>query len=177
MRKFIHQLSKTLSKRRIYHKINKRFIETKKSKIFIPTPDKDIAYLLGVVRGDGSLSQSKRKKGGYHYTFRIYSGNKESLNYLNSLFQNLFLIEGKILKDKRKESSYNLIIKNSVIFFYFAILGSEIGKKKHGKIPKIVKESNKNLANYLAGLVDTDGSISNKRIKLKQKSKELLKNI
>ncbi|MBR9701374.1 hypothetical protein GOV13_00455 [Candidatus Pacearchaeota archaeon] len=173
----INEISSELTKRNIFHKIEKNFIRTRKSKIKVPIITNDIAYLLGVIRGDGSLCQSKRKKGGYHYIFRIYSGEEKYLNYLNKLFKDLFLIEGKIIKDKRKQNAYHLVIKNVIIFFYFVSLGSEIGKKKFGKLPQIVKDKQRYFRHYLAGLVDTDGSTYNKRIQLKQKSRPLLKNI
>ncbi len=96
-----------------------------------------------MITGDGSLSMSKRKKGGYHYSFRIYSGNENYLHYLNGLFNKLFLIKGKIIKDKRKENTYFLVIKHAAIFFYFVILGSEIEKKDlkifHYLLEKIIK--------------------------------------
>lgn len=179
MKHIIKDLSKELSKNNIFHKIDNDFIKTRRSVVKIPKPSIDIAYLLGVIRGDGSLSKSKRKRGGYHYTFRIYSGDENYLRYLSNLFENLFLIKGIIIKDTRKESSYHLVFKNAILFFYFVSLGSQIGKKKHGKIPKIVIDDKKNQLNYIAGLVDTDGSISTskKRVQLKQKSLMLLKKI
>ena len=173
----IKRTSKELSKRNIYHKIKGSLIKTRRSKVKIPKINEDIAYLLGVIEGDGSLSITKRKKGGYHYLFRIYSGEKKYLDYLQILLYNLFLIKGKINKDKRKKSLYYLLIQNATLFFYFAKLGSEIGRKKIGNLPNIIKSNKKYALNYLAGLVDTDGSISYKRIQLKQKRFNLIKEI
>ena len=96
----INILSKELSKRGIFHKIQGDFIKTKKSKIKIPEVDINIVYLLGIVAGDGSLSQAKRKKGGYHYIFRIYSGNEKNLQILNKIINKYFYTRGKIIKDK-----------------------------------------------------------------------------
>lgn len=133
---------------------------------------------MGVIRGDGSLSMTKRGKGGYHYTFRIISGVEDHLIYLNKIFKKNFEIIGHLIKDRRKEKTYYLVFKNVIIFFYFVLLGSQIGKKTHGKLPSILNDKIYKL-NYLAGLVDTDGSISpsGNRIQLKQKSLELLKGI
>ena len=175
--KMIKRISKELFKGNIYHKIKENKILTRRSNIKIPLINEDIFYLLGVVEGDGSLIKSKRKRGGYHYVLRIYSGEKKYLIYLNEIIQELFGIKGRITKDKRKNSSYCIIIQNATIFFYFVILGSEIGKKKIGNISKTVRRKNKNILHYLAGLVDTDGHISNKRIQLKQKRHQLLKEI
>jgi len=173
----IKEISKELTKRNIYHKIKENFILTKRSKTKIPLISKDIFYLLGVISGDGSLVKTKRKKGGYHYVLRIYSGEEKYLIYLNKIIRELFEIKGRIIKDKRKNSSYYTIIQNAAIFFYFVILGSEIGKKKIGNISKVVKSKNKNILHYIAGLVDTDGHIANKRIQLKQKRYQLLKEL
>ncbi len=43
----IMKLSRKLSKRKVYNKIEKNFIKTIRSKVKIPIPNKDIAYLLG----------------------------------------------------------------------------------------------------------------------------------
>ena len=139
--------------------------------------NKDIAYLIGVVAGDGSLNQTKRSKGGHHYTFRIYSAGDKYLVLLNKLFEKNFEIKGKIIKDKRKNNSYHVVIKNAIIFFYFVTNGCEIGKKQRGEIPKQIKENKKYFLEYLAGLIDTDGHVKNNRIQLKQKNKKLLETI
>ncbi len=152
-------------------------IKTRRSEINIPTINKDIAYLLGVIEGDGSLSITKRKKGGYHYLLRVYSGSEIYIDYIRNVLNKLFSVNGKINKDNRKQNSYYLKIENAGLFFYFVKLESEIGKKKFGKIPKIVKTNKTCALNYLAGLVDTDGSVYNKRIQLKQKRFNLIKGV
>jgi len=173
----IQKISEELSKRNVYHKTEGDLIKTRRSEVKVPKINEDVAYLLGVIEGDGSLSITKRKRGGYHYLFRIYSGEKEYLEYLQILLYNLFLIKGKINRDKRKENLYYLLIQNAPLFFYFANLGSEIGRKKIGNLPKIIKRNQIYALNYLAGLVDTDGSISYRRIQLKQKRFNLIKEI
>ena len=59
----IKKISKELTKRSIYHKIEENFILTRKSKTKIPLVNKEIFYLLGVISGDGSLVKTKRKRG------------------------------------------------------------------------------------------------------------------
>ena len=175
--KMLKKVSDELFSRNIHHKVEKNSIKTRKSKTNIPKLNKDVAYLLGVIEGDGSLNISKRKRGGYHYLLRIYSGDMRYIKYLQLLINKLFLIKTKVRKDKRKESSYYLKIENAPLFFYFASLGSEVGKKCKGTIPKIVERNKTYASHYLAGLVDTDGSIYGKRIQLKQKRKNLINNI
>ncbi|MBU2612123.1 MAG: hypothetical protein KKB62_00185 [Nanoarchaeota archaeon] len=143
----------------------------------IPNLNIDIIYLMGVIAGDGSLNETKRSKGGYHYTFRIYAAGKKYLKLLNKLFEKNFGIEGKIIKDLRKMNTYYLVFKNAPLFFYFVINGNEIGKKKRFKIPKITTKNRKYFFEYLSGLIDTDGHIAGRRIQLKQKNKEFLNKI
>jgi hypothetical protein len=49
-----------------------------------------------------------------------------------------------------------------------------VGKSEEESIPKIIKSDNRYFIEYIAGLCDTDGSISGNKIHLKQKSKNLL---
>ncbi|MGD9276044.1 MAG: LAGLIDADG family homing endonuclease [Candidatus Pacearchaeota archaeon] len=173
----INKLSKELIKRKVYHKIQDKTILTRKTKVSIPKINKDIAYLIGVIAGDGSLVATPRKRGGYHYILRIYAEKEEYLKLLNKIFEKHFLLKGGIKKDKRKRSAYYLLIQNASIFFYFVNNGSEIGKKQRFKIPKAIQENRRYFLEYLAGLVDTDGHIARKRVHLKQKSEVLLREI
>jgi len=173
----IKKISKELVKDNIYHKIEENFILTRRSKTKIPPLNEDISYLLGVISGDGSVIKSKRKRGGNHYIVRIYSGEEKYLVYITKIIKELFNIKGRITQDKRKNSAYCLILQNAPIFFYFVGLGAEIGKKKIGSISHIIKSKKKNILNYIAGLVDTDGHVVGKRIQLKQKRYQLLKEI
>jgi len=170
-------VNKKLSKNKIFNKIKDEYILTRRSYIKIPAFNKEIAYLVGVIAGDGSLTKTKRKRGGFHYQLRVYTGKREYLELLNNIIKKHFSLEGRIIQDKRKENAYLLEIKNATIFFYFVIHGNEIGKKKDFKIPKKIKKNKGYFLEYLAGLVDTDGHICNKRIQLKQKSERLLKEI
>ena len=173
----LKEISKELGKRKVFHKVEKRLIRTRRSKVKIPLMSKDIAYLIGVIAGDGSLVKCKRKRGGEHYILTIYAEKEKYLILLNGLFKKHFKILGKISKDKRKNSLYYLRFQNASIFFYFFLKGNEIGKKKRFHIPKEIKEEKRYFLEYLSGLIDTDGHISGNRIQLKQKSEKLLKEI
>lgn len=169
-------ISQKLSEFKIFHKIENKIIITKRSKSKIPKMNEDIAYLIGVITGDGSLIRSIRKKGGFHYILQITSGSKSYLEYLNSLFKNYFNISGNIIKDKRKRKTFNLRIQNAVVFWYFFLIGLPIGKKRNIALPKYLI-NNKLKLNYLSGLIDTDGNIAHKRIQLKQKDNIFLENV
>jgi len=165
-----------MGKLNIFHKIIGEYILTKRSKTHIPKINEDLAYLIGVITGDGSLSMVKRSKGGFHYKVKITSDTKKYLEYLDCLFIKYFRISGMILKDKRKESTYDLTLQNAAIFWYFVVIGLSIGKKIRIRIPDIINTTNL-LLNYLSGLSDTDGHVAGNRIQLKQKDQDFLKEI
>ncbi len=167
----IKKISKILSKNNIFHKINKKYVLTRRSKVKIPEINFDISYLVGVIAGDGTLIKSKRKRGGFHYMLRIYSEYPFHLKYLNKLFKKEFNIYGNIKKDKRKNKTFYLQHQNATIFYYFKYLEAKYSKK----FPKRINGKNK--LHYISGLIDTDGSVSRKRIQLKLKDKEFLKEL
>ncbi len=174
----IYEISNLLSKKNVFHKINNNSIITKKLKIEIPKVDEDISYLVGVISGDGSMITSKMKKGGYIYLIAIYSSSIEYLNYINKLTKRLFGYGGGITKDKRKQNTYRLAIQSATIFWYYSFLGIPIGKKSDIlRVPEVFKENIHYFVHYLSGLIDTDGSVSNNRIQLKQKSKIFLEEL
>lgn len=170
----ILNISKKLSEKNVFHKTENNWILTRRSKIKIPNLNEDIAYLIGVIAGDGSLISTKRNRGGNHYMIRIYANSKIYLNYLNKIIKNHFSITGKIIKDKRKKNTFFIVIQNASIFWFFKILESKYNPTN--KLPPICKNK-LYFNNYLAGLIDTDGSISNKRIQLKLKNQKIIKKI
>ena len=149
-------------------------IKTRRSNITFPRMNKDMAYLAGVIVGDGSMSRTKRKVGGRHYIITICANTKDYLNYINSLFQKYFNYIGGIYKDKRHEV-YNLCIQSAPIYLYFKIV--IFGNKKNWKksIPKSISSRKVYIKEYISGLSDTDGSINKvNKIIIKQKSRNLL---
>ncbi len=59
----VEVISQALNEARVWHKIQNDFICTKKTRIKIPKISEKVAYLAGVVTGDGNLNKCKRKKG------------------------------------------------------------------------------------------------------------------
>lgn len=175
MRKLVNLLkvSQKLKELNIFHKVKNQLIITKRSKTKVPKVNNDIAYLLGVITGDGTMIKSKRNRGGFHYIVKITSDSNFYLEYLNKLFEKYFTIKGRIVKDKRKQNTFDLIFQNAVIFWYFNLLGLQIGKKRDLTIPKVINNDELKL-NYIAGLTDTDGHVKGNRIQLKQKDKNFL---
>ncbi len=173
---FLLKVSRILKTNNVYHKIKKGKIYTRRSIVNIPEINEDIAYLVGVIAGDGNLSNTKRKRGGYHCIIRIHANSIEYLKYLSELFNKYFHIKGKILKDKRKNNTYYIKIENASIFWYFKLLGAKYNYTN--KLPNFCSR-NKLFFHYLAGLIDTDGSIgpSKKRVQLKLKNNKIIQEI
>ena len=172
----ILEISQSLKKNKIFHKIKKEYIQTRKTLTKIPSLKEDVAYLVGVIAGDGSLVKSKRKKGGFHYQIRIYAKGEKYLIYLQRLIYSYFQIKGKIVKDQRKKETYYLHIANAAIYAYFEKLEAKYNHKN--KLPDFC--INKKLfQHYMGGLIDTDGSVdkSKKRIQLKLKNKDIINEI
>ena len=172
----LSDFSKKLEELKIFHKVVNNSIVTRRSKTMIPPMNEDIAYLIGVITGDGTIIKSKRNRGGFHYILKITSDSENCLEYLNYLFNLHFGIQGRIVRDERKNHTYNLVIQNAAVFWYFVLSGLSIGKKIRIKVPVLIKTKKLKL-NYLAGLVDTDGHVKYKRIQLKQKDRLFLKEL
>ena len=165
-----------LSQACIWHKTQNNSITTKRTTTPIPEISNKIAYLAGVITGDGSLNISKRKKGGYHYRIQIV-GHKEDLERIATLFKELFNYKPTVHKDQRKANCYLINISSAAIFFYFIKLGFFSGKKINMKVPAIIAANPTFFKHYLLGLIDTDGHISRNRIHLKQREEGFLKEL
>lgn len=96
-------------------------IRTRNSKfnVKIPEIDKDVAYLTGVILGDGNVTLIKRKVSKYPRTkIKIYNSSMDYISYVNDLFLQKFSVNGRIWKKTNKEC-YVLEINNKVVFFVF----------------------------------------------------------
>jgi len=169
-------VSEALSQAHVWYKIQDKSICTKRNCIKIPEINDKVAYLAGVVAGDGNLNVCRRKKGGYHYRVNIV-GHKEDLEYLTTLLNDLFNYKPPVLRDKRKANCYLINIYSAAIFFYFVKLGFPAGKKRDVSVPPRIAQNSTLFKHYILGLVDTDGSISKSRIILKQREENFLKEL
>jgi intein/homing endonuclease len=169
-------ISEMLSQAHIWHKTQNNSITTKRTTTPIPEISNKIAYLAGVIAGDGNLNISKRKKGGYHYRIQIV-GRKEDLQRIAILFNELFNYKPIVHRDKRKANCYLINISNAATFFYFINLGFASGKKRNMKVPTAIAANAELFKHYLFGLIDTDGYIENNRVQLKQKEESFLKEL
>lgn len=123
--------------------------------------NKDLAYIFGLLLGDGSLpnTSSKRPNGKYQKRYAIYfvSNSKIFLKEVYiPLFKKIFGLNLCIETRNRKTGEiYVSRIESKKIYEFFRKMGFSIGRKaKIAKIPKIPK---KYYPCLLAGLLDTDG--------------------
>jgi hypothetical protein len=165
-----------LSQAHVWHKTRNNGITIKRTATPIPEINNKIAYLAGVITGDGSLNSSKRKKGGYHYRIQIV-GPEGSLERIACLFKELFNYKPAVHRDKRKANCYLINISSAAIFFYFIKLGFASGKKRNIKVPATIAANPVLSKHYLFGLIDTYGHVSRNRIHLKQREETFLKEL
>ena len=166
-------VSELLNRTRIWHRIANKSVVTKRLVTPIPEIGCKVAYLAGVITGDGSLNVSKRRKGANHYRIQVV-GRLEDLERVAVLFKELFNYRPKVQRDQRKANCYLMNVNSAAIFFYFLGLGFASGKKRDLKVPPAIAADAILFKHYLLGLVDTDGHISRRRIHLKQREESFL---
>lgn len=124
--------------------------------------DKDWSYLLGAMHGDGCIRfEHKNKEAGVFIPRGIiFAVGKSDIDYayrLQEILSNKNL-NAKIYKGK---NGLSVVVNSSLLasFFY------EYKKNSLWSLPL-----NISCADYVAGLIDTDGTIGKKRIAISQKS-------
>lgn len=123
--------------------------------------NKDLAYLFGLLLGDGTLpyTYSKKKDGRLQKRFIIAfcSNSKEFIdNVYNHLFQKVFSLKPYIEIRKKKNLLYVSRIESKETYNFLREWGYIPGRKaKIAKIPANLPE--KFRVHILAGLLDTDG--------------------
>ena len=128
--------------------------------ISIPNLNSDIAYLSGVVFGDGNLTLIKRKTSKYPRTkLKVYNSSENFLLKLNRILLKNFNYSGKIYRKKDK-NCYILEINNKLVWLYFTkFIKIKPKKKVNLHIPTVFRNRNM-LKHFIAGLFDTDGYFS-----------------
>lgn len=172
----VKDVSEFLENIKVWHKIEGNYIYTKRMRIKIPEITNSVAYLAGIITGDGSILTCKRKVGGHHYSIRLW-GRKEKLMRLPTLLNDLFNYKTKILRDRRKRNCYCISIAAAAIYAYFVLLGLPVGKKRKLSVPWLIADNPLLFKHYLMGLIDTDGHVRKGRVQLKQRNKKFLKEL
>lgn len=129
--------------------------------------DYKLAYLLGVIMGDGHLAnpdKSYDKKTTYNSEIRITDGHKETFIELSKIFENLFDYKPKIYSElsKVKRRFYRFVIKSKPMHrFLMEICGIPTGKKfDNVDIPGMIMNSSLDIQKrFITGFFDADGCI------------------
>lgn len=138
--------------------------------------DKDIAYLIGVMLGDGySGAETIDNQVIYKGTASLVNNDIQLLNYISNICEKLNL------SPKLSVNSYGtrelLISKHKWFREFLVRAGVEKGVNKHIN-EKLMAMSNETVSHLLRGLFDTDGYINKKRnIGISSISCKLIKDI
>lgn len=129
----------------------------KRSRYWVRIPKKcteNIAYLAGVIAGDGNFAVSDRKTANYpRMRIRIYNASIPFLNLVLEKFRLEFHVDGK-LHGREGVNCYELAVDNKITYLYFSrFLGLD---KKHLTVPEDLRNPPL-FRHFLAGFFDTDG--------------------
>jgi hypothetical protein len=178
----IDKVAKLLDDWRVGYTIKDGLLAVKRSKwkVAFPQINEELAYLLGILYGDGCLTKPQlRKTGGYRRKIVISfsSKEKERAEYICSIFRKHFHCEPRFTdwKARGKKDWIEVVINSTALYAYFCVLGFPIGEK-YGKLelPPIIQKRDL-FKHFLMGLIDSDGHIiENRRLTIVQKDARFL---
>ena len=147
-----------------------KFIDKNNSinKINIPnTITTDLAYLLGLLCGDGCIENSDNEKKDYLVCF--YSADINLINIYTNIVNNIFDYKAVFKKIREVNGVFRVEIHNKMLWYFFKHIGMMDKTASEKCIPDIIKKANKECFCYfIKGLMDTDGccyTINNKKYK------------
>ena len=129
--------------------------------------DNNLAYLLGVIMGDGHIADPDKfydKFTTYNSEIRITDGNKETFIKLSKIFEKLFNYKPAIYSELSKTNKrfYRFVIRSKPLHrFLMKICQIPVGAK-YNKIciPKIINNSTMEVKkSFITGFFDADGCI------------------
>jgi len=148
--------------------------------IYVNLPAKigeDLAYLCGLICGDGNLFTSKKRD----YLVAIHNKETELLRKSIAIIEKNFNYKTKI---KLGHGCWKVEARSEVIHSFFnKILEIENGKKENIKIPDRIKANRKLVRSFIAGFFDAEGCVALKKnkitcqISISQKQKGILEEI
>lgn len=172
----VENVSKFLKGIKVWHKVKRNYICTKRTCIKIPEITGGVAYLTGAITGDGSIATCKRKAGGHYYSVRLW-GRKEKLINVLALLNDLFHYRAKIFRDRRKRNCYYINVNIAGVYAYLVLLGLPVGKKRKLAVPRPIADNPSLFKPYMMGLINTDGHIRKEKVQLKQRDKGFLREL
>lgn len=140
------------------NKLNENEVETK------ITPD--IAYLIGLVGGDGSVTENKKLK--RYEVFVIDNCLKFHVTTIKPMFEKLFEVKVSInkMKTKKGETTYRTRVYSKNVVRFFENLGIPLNNKTFVmKTPPVIFQSSSKVKSaYTRGWMDAEGWVTTKKI-------------
>jgi len=120
--------------------------------IVIPKKNNQLAELVGIILGDGSITENQ-----VSVTLNIIDDLSFSY-YVRKLIADLFSVKSSIYK-REKESVLNIVVSRKKLVVFFLKMGLKIGSKVRQQtgVPEWVRESDIFSKFCMRGLLDTDG--------------------
>ena len=146
-----------------------RFTSARGEAFKMPTKlTKELAYLAGMVNGDGNLQK---------YTLRIVDYSIKNIKQLQGMFEEYFNQTGNILY--KTPNSPEVIITNLWVVRFFSFLTSQpIGTKKYDSLKEpmiFIQEPFRSY--YWSGVMDADGSYKKRNVRFVSASKKFTLNL
>jgi len=147
--------------------------------------DENLAYLAGVIVGDGNLSnylKSKSTDFAFDYRIAIESDSEEFINHILNTFRIYINTQSKpILRLPKNRKPRWLISIRSKAFFIF--MSEQMGIPKGNKcrvvrVPELIRKSGPSIKRFfLAGYYDTDGGRRGSTIGFTSASNQLIEDV
>ncbi|MBI5514643.1 MAG: hypothetical protein HY909_12785 [Deltaproteobacteria bacterium] len=146
----------------------------------------DLAWLVGYFLGDGSLGESRNRvtgKSGRTYTYeglrlRFHDETVEVLERVAAIIEREFAESATIQQDGRGSKGHTLTYTGRRATGFFAALFEPGPKTYTLAMPDFVWEGGRDLAlAFLAGLVDSDGYVSEGRAKYSTASRDFARDV
>jgi len=136
-------------------------------------PSKELAYVIGVVQGDGSVSKVKPKNiHGYEYVIQLATIDKEFAETFSRAMSRLLGVNYHKLWWDEKEKEWRVVYKSKAFYTWY----KKSEKQGLQGFKKYIEHDIETVRYYLKGLYDSEGSnYRNKYIYLYNSKKELLK--
>ncbi|MDP2630659.1 MAG: hypothetical protein Q8P56_04585 [Candidatus Uhrbacteria bacterium] len=137
-----------------------------RKEIVIPPMSTDLAEMVGIMLGDGGITQ-------YQAIVTLNSvDDRQYVDYVAKLFKKLFRVEVDFVKPKNSKAIDIRVSNKNLVEYFIKKHSLSIGSKIRAQvtIPSWIEKRDRFLKACLRGLFDTDGSFYIDRHKIKEKS-------